>query len=311
MSKKLVFGHQNPDTDATGAAMSLSYLANQKGFDTEAVVLGEVNKETAFALNHFGLTAPRVIEQAGTEVDSVMLVDHNEFGQSVSDIEDVKISHVVDHHRISDFHTADPLFYRAEPLGAASTVLWKMYQESNIEIPKGIAGMMLSAIISDTLLFKSPTTTPTDEAAAKDLASIAGVDIESYGLDMLKAGADLSDKSEAELIDIDAKSFEMGSNSVRIAQINAVDLDNIMQRSAALEESMHKEIADNNYQLFVTIVTDILNSNSIAIVLGDDTAVAKFETAFTVSLKNNHADLPGVVSRKKQVVPQLTEQLAK
>ena len=150
MSKELVFGHQNPDTDAIVAAKAFSYLQNKLGYDTEAVALGNPNPETNFVLNYFDEPTPRVIKTASNEVDSVMLVDHNEFQQSVSDIKDVTITHVVDHHRISNFQTEQPLFYRAEPLGCCSTVIVKMFDENKIEIPAQLAGLMLSAIISDT-----------------------------------------------------------------------------------------------------------------------------------------------------------------
>ncbi len=230
MAKELVFGHQNPDTDAIGAAIAFSYLVNQLGYDTEAVALGEPNEETKFTLDKFGFNAPRVVQTVSNEVDAVMLVDHNEFQQSVSDIADVQVSHVVDHHRIANFNTANPLFYRAEPLGCTSTVIWKLYHEYKTAIPKEIAGIMMSSIISDTLLFKSPTTTPTDEIAVKDLASLAGVDYEAYGLEMLKAGTDLSAKSEQELVDMDAKSFEMNGKNVRIAQVNTVDVADVLKR---------------------------------------------------------------------------------
>ena len=176
MSKILVFGHQNPDTDAIGAAIAFANLQKELGKDAEAVALGEPNEETAFALNHFGLTAPRVVETVANEVEQVMLVDHNEFQQSAADIEKVEILAVVDHHRIANFQTANPLYYRAEPVGCTSTIILKLYKENNVEVPKNIAGMMLSAIVSDTLLFKSPTCTQEDVQAAKELAEIAGVD---------------------------------------------------------------------------------------------------------------------------------------
>src|SRR5699024_4647514 len=147
---------------------------------------------------------------------------------SISDISEVNILAVVDHHRIANFETANPLYYRAEPVGCTSTIILKLYKENQVTIPKEIAGIMLSAIISDTLLFKSPTCTPEDEAAAKELAAIAEVDLTAYGLEMLKAGTNLSDKSAAVLLDLDAKSFPMGSSNVRIAQVNTVDLNEVM-----------------------------------------------------------------------------------
>lgn len=304
MSKILVFGHQNPDTDAIGAAIAFSHLQNQLGKDTEAVALGEPSEETQYALDYFKLAAPRVVASAKDEAAQVMLVDHNEFQQSISDIADVEILSVVDHHRIANFETANPLYYRAEPVGCTSTIVLKMYKENQVAIPKEIAGIMLSAIISDTLLFKSPTCTPEDVAAAKELAELAEVELEAYGLDMLKAGTNLSDKTAAVLLDLDAKSFPMGEVNVRIAQINTVDLNEVMDRQAELEQAMAEEMAKNGYDLFVLVVTNILDSDSELLVAGN--AIDKVEEAFQTKLTNNRALLKGVVSRKKQVVPQLT-----
>ena len=233
-----------------------------------------------------------------------MLVDHNEFQQSISDISEVNILAVVDHHRIANFETANPLYYRAEPVGCTSTIILKLYKENQVTIPKEIAGIMLSAIISDTLLFKSPTCTPEDEAAAKELAAIAEVDLNTYGLEMLKAGTNLSDKSAAVLLDLDAKSFPMGSSNVRIAQVNTVDLNEVMDRQAELEAAMEDEMKSNGYDLFVLVVTNILDSDSELLVAGKEKE--KVEEAFQTTLTNNRALLKGVVSRKKKVVPQLT-----
>lgn len=304
MSKILVFGHQNPDTDAIGAAIAFANLQKELGKDAEAVALGEPNEETTFALNHFGLTAPRVVETVANEVEQVMLVDHNEFQQSAADIEKVEILAVVDHHRIANFQTANPLYYRAEPVGCTSTIILKLYKENNVEVPKNIAGMMLSAIVSDTLLFKSPTCTQEDVQAAKELAEIAGVDLEGYGLEMLKAGTNLGTKSAAELIDLDAKSFPMGGSNLRIAQVNTVDLAEVFLRQAELESAMQEANAANGYDLFVLVVTNILDSDSEILIVGEPKE--NVEKAFNVTLDNNRALLKGVVSRKKQVVPQLT-----
>ncbi|EOT47529.1 MULTISPECIES: manganese-dependent inorganic pyrophosphatase [Enterococcus] len=304
MSKSLVFGHQNPDTDAIGAAIAFAHLQNQLGHEAEAVALGTPNEETQFALDTFGLTAPRVIETVANEVENVMLVDHNEFQQSVADIQEVNILAVVDHHRIANFETANPLYYRAEPVGCTSTIVLKLYKENQIVIPKEIAGMMLSAIISDTLLLKSPTCTKEDIAAAQELAGLANVDLEQYGLDLLKAGTNLADKTVEVLVDLDAKSFPMGDKTVRIAQVNTVDINELFERQVELEKTMAVMNEEQGFDLFVLVVTDILENNSEILVVGDVTTPV--EKAFSVTLENNRAFLPGVVSRKKQVVPQLT-----
>ncbi|MFC0276233.1 manganese-dependent inorganic pyrophosphatase [Enterococcus devriesei] len=309
MTKVLIFGHQNPDTDAIGAAIAFANLQKELGVDAEAVALGTPNEETQFALDHFGVSAPRVVETIAGETSDVMLVDHNEFQQSAADIEDLNILAVVDHHRIANFQTANPLYYRAEPVGCTSTIVLKLYKENDVTIPKEIAGMMLSAIVSDTLLFKSPTCTPEDVDAANALAEIAGVDLNSYGLDLLKAGTNLGDKSEAELLDLDAKSFPMNGKTVRVAQVNTVDIGEVFARQDALRDAMLTENTKNGYDLFLLLVTNILDSDSELLVAGEPRE--KVTEAFGVELKNDRASLPGVVSRKKQVVPQLTEAFEK
>lgn len=309
MSKILVFGHKNPDTDAIASAISFSYLQNELGKETEAVALGEVSEETAYALEYFDVEAPRVIETAANETNTVYLVDHNEAQQSVSDIHDVEIASVVDHHRIANIDTANPLYYRAEPVGCTATIVLKIFKENGITIPKNIAGLMLSAIVSDTLLFKSPTSTHEDEAAARELADIAEVELEVYGLDMLKAGTNMGDKTAEELIDMDAKSFPMGDKNVRIAQINVVDVEDVFSKQTQLEEAIQQTNLANHYDLFILVVTNILDSDSVILAIGNP--IAAVEEAFNVKLDSNKAVLKGVVSRKKQVVPQLTEALTK
>lgn len=306
MEKELIFGHQNPDTDAIGTAIAYSYLQNQLGYNTEPVALGEANDETAFALKKFGFKAPRVIKTAANEVDKVMLVDHNEPQQSVSDIDKVTVTHVVDHHRIMNFNTSSPLFYLAAPVGCTSTIMWQLYHHYSVTIPQNIAGIMLSAIISDTLLLKSPTTTPEDEKAVKALAEIAGVDYEKYGLEELKAGTNIASKSEEDLIDLDAKSFDLNGQTVRVAQINVVDLPEAMERKDAFLKAMNEASANEKYDLFMLLITNVLDSDSKALVVGSNDAKAAFEQAFG-KLIDSEISLPGVVSRKKQVVPPLTE----
>ena len=274
--------------------------------DTEAVALGTPNEETAFVLDYFGVEALRVVTSAKAEgADQVILTDHNEFQQSISDIAEVEIYGVVDHHRVANFETASPLYMRLEPVGSASSIVYRMFKEHGVAVPKELAGLMLSGLISDTLLLKSPTTHPSDKVIAPELAEIAGVNLEEYGLAMLKAGTNLASKSAEELIDIDAKTFELNGNAVRVAQVNTVDINEVLERQAEIEAAIEAANAANGYSDFVLMITDIINSNSEILALGANTD--KVEVAFDFTLKNNHAFLAGAVSRKKQVVPQLTE----
>ena len=307
MSNVLVFGHKNPDTDTITSAIVYAYVKQQLGVDAEAVRLGEVNNETKFALDKFGFEAPRLIANVKEEAERVILVDHNEFQQSADGIEDVQITEVIDHHRIANFETADPLYFRAEPVGCTATILNKIFKENGLEIPANIAGLMLSAIVSDTLLFKSPTCTEQDVQAGKELANIAGVDAAEYGLAMLKAGADLSDKSLEDLLSLDAKGFEFGEYKAVVAQVNAVDIEDVLGRQEELTNLLNKNVADNGLDLFFFVVTDILNNDSTAVAVGQVAEAAA--KAFGAEIVGGRISLPGVVSRKKQIVPVLTEAL--
>ncbi|MDF2718474.1 MAG: inorganic pyrophosphatase [Paenibacillus sp.] len=305
MEKILIFGHKNPDTDTICSAIAYADLKTKLGKNVEAVRLGSVNGETQYALTQFGIEAPRLVETVAGETKSVILVDHNERQQSVSDIDQVRVLEVIDHHRIANFETSHPLYYRAEPVGCTATILNKLYKENGVAISKPIAGLMLSAIISDSLLFKSPTCTEEDVAAARELAEIAGVNAESYGLEMLKAGADLSDKTISQLISLDSKEFTMGGSKVEIAQVNAVDTNDVLSRQAELEAALNEIIDKKGLDLFVFVVTDILNNDSVALALGK--ASNAVEKAYNVKLVENKAVLKGVVSRKSQIVPVLTD----
>ncbi|MBO4126281.1 manganese-dependent inorganic pyrophosphatase [Streptococcus suis] len=307
MSKFLVFGHQNPDTDAIASSYGWAHLECEVfGRDAEAVALGMPNEETAFALDYFGVTAPRVVESAKAEgVSQVILTDHNEFQQSIADIKDVEVAAVIDHHRVANFETANPLFMRLEPVGSASSIVYRAFKENGVTPPKEVAGLLLSGLISDTLLLKSPTTHATDPQVAAELAEIAGVNLEEYGLALLKAGTNLASKSAEELIDIDAKTFGLNGNDVRVAQVNTVDIAEVLERQAEIEAAMTAASAANGYSDFVLMITDIVNSNSEILALGSN--MDKVEAAFNFKLENNHAFLAGAVSRKKQVVPQLTD----
>ncbi|EIF3672080.1 manganese-dependent inorganic pyrophosphatase [Listeria monocytogenes] len=308
MTKTLVFGHKNPDTDTICSAISYAELKKAQGADIEAVRLGELNSETAFVLDYFQVTAPRLVQTVANEVSEVALVDHNERQQSVDDIDDVTVTAVVDHHRIANFETSDPLYYRAEPVGCTTTILLKMFRENEVEVSKTVAGLMLSAIISDTLLFQSPTCTQEDKVAAQKLAQIADVDIQSYGMEMLKAGADVSKKTVAELL-LDAKEFNMNDNKVEIAQINVVDVNDVLSRRAEVEALMTQNIVNKGLDLYLFVITNILTNDSVGIAIGSKTAVV--EEAYGVKFVENQAPLKGVVSRKKQVVPILTDTFAK
>lgn len=305
MGKTLIFGHKNPDTDSICSALAYADLKTSIGADVEAVRLGSISAETQFALNAFQTPAPRLVDAVAAEASHVILVDHNERQQSANDIDEVTIAEVIDHHRIANFETAGPLYYRAEPVGCTSTIVFKMFKEAGVDVSPRIGGLMLSAIISDTLLLKSPTCTAQDIAAANELAAVAGVDLHTYGLELLKAGANLRDRSIAQLVSTDSKEFTMGGAKVEIAQVTAVDVDDVLSRQDELESALRGVVDAKGLDLFLFVITDILNNDSVAVALGPRAGAV--ETAYGVVLENNRALLTGVVSRKLQIVPVLTE----
>ena len=308
MTNILIFGHKNPDTDTICSSIVYNNLKRLQGMDTEAVRLGEINDETKYALEYFNVRLPRLVEEV-EEGQHVILVDHNEFQQSANGIEKAVVREVIDHHRIANFETAAPLYYRAEPLGCTATILKKIYEEQSVHIDKQMAGLMLSAIISDSLLFKSPTCTLQDKVAAEELAKIAEVNAEEYGLAMLKAGASTTDKTAKTLISLDAKEFVLGADKLVVAQINTVDANEVADRKEELEAAINAELSSKGLAAYVFVITNILTSDSEVLVLGEKQD--KGAQAFGKTLENDFMTLEGVVSRKKQVVPQITEEFSK
>ena len=303
-NKTLIFGHKNPDTDSIMSSMVMANLENQLGNEAIPVRLGKINKETEYVFNYLQIERPEEISDI-EDGQNVILVDHNESTQSANNISNANILKVIDHHTMN-FVAPYQLYYRAEPVCTA-TVLYKMYKEYDVEITKTIATLMLSAIISDTLLLKSPTCTKEDKVIAEKLAKIAEVDLEKYGKDLLKAGTDISDFTPEEVINIDSKLFEKGGKKFKIAQINTADIDDVFKNKAYFETAINNEIANENLDLYVFAATDILNSNSKIISLGNDSNIV--EKAYGVTLDDHTAMLENVVSRKKQMLPKILENL--
>lgn len=304
-NKNLVFGHKNPDTDSIVSAIVMANLQNKLGNESESYRLGNINKETAYALKTFGVEAPELLEEV-EENTNVIMVDSNEFVQSVNGIEKANIKMVVDHHRVN-LQTSDPLYYIAEPVGCTATIIYKLYKQNDIEIDAKTAGLMLSAIISDTLLFKSPTCTEEDKKVAEKLANIADVDVVEYGNKLLKAGTDISDFTAEQVLNIDSKQFEEKGKKFVISQVNSADLNDIFARKFELESAINTELKEKNLDLYMFVATDILNANSKVIALGNDTNIV--EKAYGLNLQDNTVMLENVVSRKKQILPKILDNL--
>ena len=294
----LVFGHKNPDTDTICSAIAYAELKNKLGKDVKAVRLGEVNEETKYALNYFKVEKPELVEiVAGKEI---ILVDHNERTQTADGFEEAKVLELIDHHRISNFNVDEPLYARVEPVGCTATIILKLFKENGLAPSKETAGLMLSAIISDTLLFKSPTCTQCDAKAGKELAEIAGVDLKEYGLEMLKAGTALGDKSEAELLNMDMKIFEIDGEKIGVAQVNTVNEAEVLERKEKLLAEIDNIIAKEGLKFFMLAITNILTNDSTALVSENGNDV--IEKAFGEKVDSNLVTLKGVVSRKQQII---------
>ena len=234
----------------------------------------------------------------------VILVDHNERGQSIPGIEEADILEIVDHHRVADIQTVGPLLFRGEPLGSTATIVTKIFDELDVEMPSHIAGLLLGAVVSDTLLFKSPTCTPVDTKIAKKLAEIAGVDIQEFAMEMFKAGTSLVGKTVDEIFNQDFKKFSFDNLQVGVAQVNSMDIEGFLPYKKDMLDYMNKFAEDNNLEFTLLLLTEIINANSEIFVGGPRPELV--EKAFNVQLTECQGTLAGVISRKKQVVPAIT-----
>lgn len=305
--KTLIFGHKCPDTDSICSSIVKEILNKKNGYEnTKAVRIGRINKETKYVLDYLNIEEPELIEKV-EEGQKVILIDHNDCCQSVDGIEKAKIIGVIDHHCISNIRTSEPLYYTARPYGCTSTIIYKDFKEKGIEIEKTEAILMASSIISDTLLLKSPTTTKQDEIALEELCKIAKIDAQVYGIEMLKAGTNLDEFSEEELINLDIKCFIKEEKEYSIAQVNTVDIEDVLKRKVKLEKEINKKIDEKKLDLFVFAITDILNSNSKIIALGKKASIV--EKAFNSKLEDNTMFLKGIVSRKKQLLPNIDKNI--
>ncbi|MSR91098.1 putative manganese-dependent inorganic diphosphatase [Inconstantimicrobium porci] len=270
------------------ATMSESRFRSYAVLDNEGKVVGSISRYHLIS----------------NKKKKVIQMDHNERSQSVNGLEDAEILEIVDHHRVADIQTANPIFYRCEPIGSTSTIVAKMYNEYGITPSKEIAGLLCGAIISDTLLFKSPTCTPIDEAICLKMAEIAGIDAEKFAQEMFKAGTSLQGKSVDEIFNSDFKPFNIGDVKVGVAQVNTMDIEGFMPLKEEMLNYMNSKCSSEGYDACMLLLTDIIKEGSQVLVAGTKPEIA--ELTFNVTLEDSTAYLPGVLSRKKQVVPPMT-----
>ena len=300
-----IFGHTTPDSDSIIGAISLSYLKNKLGEDTIPTRQGEINPETTFILNKFGFESPMLKTSYAGE--DVYLIDFMESSQSPEDISEANILGIVDHHKLGDLKTASPLEMWVRPVGCSNTIVKQMFDYFDIEIPKELAGMMMCAILSDTVIFKSPTCTKEDTKACKELAQIAMInDAKALGMEMFIVKSDVLNDTKRDLVLRDFKDFNMGGDKIGIGQLEVVDLSVFDEMKDELFTQMKNIKDEESRHTVLLLLTDIMQEGSQLLVLSNEDI--KIETAFDIKLENNQVWLPKVMSRKKQIVPFLEKQ---
>lgn len=299
-----VIGHANPDTDSVTAAIALAALLNAQGKEAKACMQIDVkglNPESTTVLKRFGLAAPEMLTDAAGK--DIALVDFSDLAQGPANLASANIVAIVDHHKIGDVTTNNPILFRAEPVGCTGTVLNKMFKEAGIAIPKNVAGGMLAAILSDTVNFKSPTCTDADKAAVNDLKVVAGVsDTEELFMEMLKAKSAVAGVPAKDLLFRDYKDFDMKGSKVGVGQLELATLDQVADVRGELLKAMEAVKAEGRHSVLL-MLTDVVKEGTDLVVLSDDPAL--IEKAFNGKLDGNSMWIPGMMSRKKQTIPNL------
>jgi manganese-dependent inorganic pyrophosphatase len=294
-----VVGHKNPDTDTVCSAIAYAELKKALGFNAVPVIQGPVNSETKYVLGRFKVDAPEIM--ASAKGLKVILVDHNEMSQTIDGIEEDNIMEIIDHHKIGDVKTSKPIFFLNEPLGCTATIIYDLYSHHGIPIKDEIKGLLLSAILSDTVIFKSPTTTQKDKDVAMALAKDLGIDVMELGKEQFDAKSDFGEKSKEDILEIDSKAFSFSNGSVIISQVELSDSSIVMGEKEGYLRVMRDKMTEKKALAFIFIVTDIIREGSELIIVSETPSI--FEEAFGIELKDGSAYIPGLMSRKKQVVP--------
>ena len=299
-----VIGHANPDTDSVTSAIAYAAFLNAKGQEAKAcmqIAEKDLNPESVAVLKRFGLTAPELLTDAAGK--DIALVDFSDLAQGPANLASANLVGVVDHHKIGDITTNNPIFFRAEPVGCTGTVLNKMFKEAGIAIPKNIAGGMLAAILSDTVNFKSPTCTEDDKIAVSELKGVAGVtDIDALFMEMLKAKSSVAGIPAKDLLFRDYKDFDMKGSKVGVGQLELAAIDQVAEVRADLVKAMQEVKAGGRHSVLL-MLTDVVKEGTELVVLSDDPAL--IEKAFNTKLNGDSMWIPGMMSRKKQTIPNL------
>jgi manganese-dependent inorganic pyrophosphatase len=305
MSNKIyIIGHKSPDLDSVASAVAYAYLKNKTDKQNEYLpqMAGEANSETTYAFAKFGLAIPEIMTEV--EGKKLILVDHNESSQIVDGFEKGEIISIVDHHKMK-FENNSPIFIHVEPIGSTCTIIAKMFKCKGVEITKEMAGIMLSGILIDTVIAKSPTCIPADIKTMEELGKIIGVDYKDFGMELFKVRSNVSKLTPDEIINSDHKDFEINNKKFNVAQVETVDITEFDKLKKDLWSVLQAKKEAGKYHTVIFFITDIMNEGSQFLVLSDEPE--KFETAFATKLENNECYLTGVLSRKKQVIPVLME----
>jgi len=307
MNNVYVIGHKSPDLDSVSAAISYANLKNQLN-ETDIykpAVAGEVNKETKYILDKFNFHIPEKIENLSDK--KVILVDHNEFSQIAGAGEGAEIVEILDHHKFN-FSYSQPIEIIVKPWGASCTIIADLYEKNNIEISQSMAGLMLAAILVDTVITKSPTCTEIDKDVINKLAEKMDIaDWHEYGMEIFKVRSDIADLSDEAIIKSDFKDFELKAGKVGIGQVETADLSAFDSRKDSLLNALKKIQEEESYHSVILFLTDIINEGSQFLVISKD--ASSFEKTFETKLENSQVYLSGIMSRKKQVIPKLQSEL--
>lgn len=305
MAQIYVVGHKNPDNDSIMAAYTYANLKNMTDADNEyiPVRLGELPAESAMIFEEYGIDAPALIEQV-SDGDVLVLVDHNEMGQAVDGIEDAEVAEIIDHHRIADVSTSAPITFINLPWGSTTSIITKLYEYFGIAPDKQIAACLLSAILTDTVILKSPTATEVDAKHVEKLAQILGVDPVEFGMKIFKSRGGDDDVSIEDICSRDSKEFNFGGKKCWIAQYETVDLEGLRGRTDDIAAQVAKIQEEGGYDAALMLLTDIIVEGSDFIAAGDTDFIAD---AFEISFADGPVWMPGVLSRKKQVAAKLID----
>lgn len=299
-----VFGHISPDTDATGSALLWTwYLNNHTSHQAEAFVLGTLNKETQFVLERFDFKEPAILEKLAAG-DEVVVVDTNNPQELPQEINEASIIQIIDHHKlVGGLTTAGPIDITIKPFASTASVIFSLFNLSIEAIPNNIAGLLLSCILSDTLAFRSPTTTPHDKDIAEKLAHKLGIDISAYSNEMFNAKSDVSDFTDTGLLHIDSKKYQVGTKNIRVSVVETTNPGQILARKAGLVEAI-KALVNEEHDVddVLLFVIDIFKEEATVLTYNELTK-EMIEESFEVTVEDDTKVLPGVVSRKKQILP--------